>query len=119
MHATTRRRFAALIAGAAATALGVPAVAQVVIHERVMPAPLVEVIPVAPGPNYHWVPGHWVWYGRRWVWVRGHYVLGVVPPMPAAIVETPPPPPGPAWFWVRGHYFWRSRWVWRPGRWVR
>ncbi len=62
MHPTTRRSFAALIAAAAASALGIgAAAAQVVIQERVMPAPLVETIPVAPGPNYHWVPGHWVW----------------------------------------------------------
>jgi hypothetical protein len=120
MHATTRRGFAALVAAAAATALGIGAApAQVVIQERVMPAPLVETIPVAPGPSYHWVPGYWMWNGR-WVWVRGHYVAGVVPPMPAVIVETPPASPGPGWFWVRGHYVWVPfRWVWTPGHWVR
>ena len=121
MHAATRRGFAALIVGAAATALGIGAApAQVVIQERVMPAPLVETIPVAPGPTYHWVPGYWMWNGR-WVWVRGRYVVGVVvPAMPAAIVETPPASPGPGWFWVRGHYVWeRGGWVWRGGHWVR
>ena len=61
MHAATRRGFAALIVGAAPTALGIGAApAQVVIQERVMPAPLVETIPVAPGPTYHWVPGYWM-----------------------------------------------------------
>jgi len=116
----TRRGFAALIAAAAATALGIGAAgAQVVIQERVMPALLVETIPVAPGPNYHWVPGHWMWSGR-WVWNRGHYIVGVVPVMPVAIVETPPPSPGAGWFWVRGHYVWGpGRWVWNPGHWVR
>ena len=123
MHATTRRGFVALIAAVTVSSLGIgPVAAQVVIKERVMPAPLVETIPVAPGAAYRWVPGHWAWNYRlgRWVWNRGHYVLGVVPPMPVAVIETPPPPPGPAWYWVRGHYVWGpGGWVWRRGIWVR
>jgi hypothetical protein len=117
---TSRRGFAALIAGTvfAATVGQTPAFAQVVIQERVMPAPIVEVIPAAPGPAYHWVPGHWAWSGK-WVWIKGHYIVGVVPPMPVAIVETLPAP-RPGWYWVRGHYVWASgRWVWRAGLWVR
>ena len=120
MHATTRRGFAALIAAAVASGLGIgAATAQIVIQERVMPAPIVETIPVAPGPNYHWVPGHYAWQGR-WVWNPGHYIVGVVPVMPVAIVETPPPSPGAGFFWVRGHYVWeRGGWAWHAGHWVR
>jgi hypothetical protein len=52
MHATTRRGFAAVIAAAVASGIGIgAATAQIVIQERVMPAPIVETIPVAPGPN--------------------------------------------------------------------
>jgi hypothetical protein len=36
-----------------------------------VPAPLVEAIPVAPGPGYDWVPGYWNWDGTTWVWVYG------------------------------------------------
>ena len=122
MHATTRRGFAALIATAVSAAAFGSASAQVVIQERVMPAPIVETIPTAPGADYHWVPGHWVWRPRlgQWVWNRGHYVVGVVPAMPAAIVETIPVSPGAGWYWVRGHYAWEGGgWAWHRGVWVR
>lgn len=33
-----------------------------------------EVVPVAPGPQVLWQPGHWNWNGRRYVWFGGHYV---------------------------------------------
>ena len=121
MHAATRRGFAALIVGAAATALGIGAApAQVVIQERVMPAPLVETIPVGARSD---LP-----LGAGLLEVERSLGLGqgplrrrvVVPAMPAAIVETPPASPGPGWFWVRGHYVWeRGGWVWRGGHWVR
>lgn len=39
------------------------------------PAPLVEVVPVAPAPGYHWVKGHYVWRYGRWEWIRGHWAL--------------------------------------------
>ncbi|MGN6320076.1 YXWGXW repeat-containing protein [Trinickia sp.] len=37
------------------------------------PEPLVEAVPVAPAPGYHWVKGHYVWAGNHWDWVRGHW----------------------------------------------
>jgi hypothetical protein len=37
------------------------------------PAPLVEVVPARPAPEYHWVKGHYVWAGNHWDWVRGHW----------------------------------------------
>jgi len=41
----------------------------------VQPAPLVEVVPAAPAPGYHWVKGHYVWRHGRWEWIRGHWRL--------------------------------------------
>lgn len=38
------------------------------------PAPLVEVVPAAPAPGYHWVKGHYRWEGNHWAWVPGHWV---------------------------------------------
>ncbi len=65
------------------------------------PAAPVEVIPVAPGPEYVWTPGYYAWQGG-WVWVRGCWV---VQPHPHAL-------------WIGGH---RTRhahgWVWVGGHW--
>ena len=45
------------------------------------PAPVTEVITIAPGPGMVWVGGVWSWRGR-WVWERGHWIhpprVGVV-----------------------------------------
>ncbi|HXY59083.1 MAG TPA: hypothetical protein VEH76_10935 [Methylocystis sp.] len=107
---------ALLLAAAASSA----ALAQGVVVERAMPAPIVEIVPAPPRVGVAWVPGHWVWRGAGWLWVAGHYVEGAVPAMPAAIVETQPPRPSPEHFWVRGHWGWdEHRWSWRPGVWVR
>jgi len=120
MSLTSRRAalacFGALALGGLSAGL---ADAQVFI-ERAPPPAIVEVVPPAPRAGYNWVPGHYAWRYNRWVWIRGHYVLGPVAAMPAPIIETPPPAPGPRWFWVRGHYVWeRGGWVWHPGHWVR
>jgi len=94
--------------------------AQPVIVERAMPAPIVEAVPPPPNPGFAWVPGHWVWQGDAWFWVKGHYVEGTVPPMPAPVVEVRPVAPSPAHAWVRGHWGWEgARWNWHPGIWVR
>lgn len=37
------------------------------------PPPRVEVIPVQPGPNVFWVPGHWDWDGRGHRWEDGRW----------------------------------------------
>jgi hypothetical protein len=34
-----------------------------------------EVVPVAPGPRYVWVPGRWVRAPRGWAWTEGRYIL--------------------------------------------
>lgn len=102
-----------------ASLVATAALAQAVIVERPMPRAMVEVIPAAPSPTMRWVPGHWVWRGFEWVWVKGHYVEGMVPPMPAMIVETRPPQPSPQHFWVQGHYAWENNgWNWHRGVWV-
>ncbi|WP_407655384.1 hypothetical protein [Burkholderia alba] len=40
------------------------------------PAPIIEEVPIAPGPAYHWVKGHYRWEGNHWGWVRGHWAPG-------------------------------------------
>ncbi len=68
----TRRSLLLMVAGAFAVAAS-PALAEVVIQERVMPGLRVEVIPARPHPNWSWVKGHWRWADGRgeWVWVGG------------------------------------------------
>jgi hypothetical protein len=68
------------------------------------PAPLVEVVPVAPGPDFVWIGGYWGWDNghHNYQWVRGHYDR--------------PPAPGAAWVGPRydraprGYHF-------SPGHW--
>ena len=38
-----------------------------------IPAPMVEAIPITPGPGYDWVPGYWNWDGSTWMWVYGSW----------------------------------------------
>ena len=35
------------------------------------PEPLIETVPVAPGPGFAWVPGYWSWNGSAWIWIYG------------------------------------------------
>jgi hypothetical protein len=67
------------------------------------PVPQVEAVPVAPGPDYFWMPGYWsVGVGGGWVWVGGHYV---VRPRPYAV-------------WVAGHWARRGHgYMWIGGYW--
>jgi len=115
-------RYLARAACAAALLVGLGAgmaSAQTVV-EKAMPAPIVEVVPAAPGPGYNWVPGHWAWRGGGWFWVKGHHIHGVVAAMPEPIVEVVPARPSPAHVWIKGHHvFEGGRWVWHPGIWFR
>ena len=71
-------RTACAVALVLSCGIGIAAAQPAIIVERgVMPAPRVEVIPVAPGAGYNWVPGHWAWRERGWVWIAGP-VLGLV-----------------------------------------
>jgi outer membrane lipoprotein SlyB len=71
-----------------------------VVYQAPPPAP-VETIVAAPGPDYVWIDGEWLWNGR-WVWVGGHWGY---PPYPHAI-------------WVHGSWS-RDAYGWRgsPGHW--
>ena len=74
-----------------------------VIASEEPPAPIVEAVPVAPGPDFFWIGGHWHWNGG-WVWIRGHYN------------RHPHFHPGAGW--VAGHWDRRGgAWVWREGHW--
>ncbi|HET7341865.1 MAG TPA: hypothetical protein VFL90_10405 [Methylomirabilota bacterium] len=65
----------------------------------------VEAVPVAPGPAYVWVPGHWAWRRGAYVWVAGHYA---VPAQPGYVWVAPHWAPRPGGYvWVEGH--WRAR----------
>ncbi len=36
------------------------------------PGPIIETVPMAPGPEFFWIGGHWHW-NHGWVWAGGHY----------------------------------------------
>jgi hypothetical protein len=51
--------------------IGTPAV---VYADTTPPAPIVEVQPVSPGPDYVWLGGSWVWGdNHRWTWEKGRW----------------------------------------------
>jgi hypothetical protein len=64
----------------ATTVVGAAQNSQTVAAAAPPPVP-VETVLVAPGPDYVWVGGEWVWNGR-WVWMTGHWI---VPPYSHAI----------------------------------
>jgi hypothetical protein len=74
-----------------------------VVVAQAPPAPQAEVVPMAPGPEYVWMPGFWsIGVGGGWVWVRGHYGIR---PRPHAV-------------WVTGHWArHRHGYVWIGGSW--
>jgi outer membrane lipoprotein SlyB len=64
------------------------------------PAPA-ETVVVAPGPEYVWIGGEWVWHDQ-WIWVGGHWIAR--------------PYPRACWIsggWVRYRHGWRHV----PGHW--
>jgi hypothetical protein len=106
IHVTRRSLLGgiALAAGAGTLAgtVASPAMAQLQAEVYVPiepPPPRVEVVPVLPRERVErefWVPGHWRWNGREYVWAEGHHVVR--------------PRAGAAW--VPG------RWERRPGGWL-
>jgi hypothetical protein len=48
-------------------------VAPEVVYVGQPPQPQVEVVTVAPGPDYFWIGGRWNYNNNRWVWLGGHY----------------------------------------------
>ena len=66
------------------------------------PTPQVETVVAAPGPDYVWVNGEWIWNGATWVWISGRWVLG---PYPHAIWVSARWEYGPyGWHHVPGHW---------------
>ena len=39
------------------------------------PPPPVETVIVRPSPRHVWVPGHYAYRGRRYVWVDGYHTI--------------------------------------------
>src|ERR1700694_5382016 len=73
-----------------------------VIVAQTPPPPQIEVIPVAPGPDYVWIPGYWGWNGGAWIWISGRWV---VRPWHGAV-------------WVDGHWARRGHGsIWIGGHW--
>jgi hypothetical protein len=65
------------------------------------PDDVVYARPVAPGPDYIWIDGDWVWSGGRYTWHEGHWDHSR---------------PGHVWHggsWVSGGHGWH----WNHGRW--
>ncbi|MDA8091999.1 MAG: hypothetical protein M0Z61_17475 [Nitrospiraceae bacterium] len=73
-----------------------------VVRTPAPPAPIYEVIGVAPFPGAVWIEGHWVYRSGGWRWVRGHWARR---PWRGAV-------------WQRGHWReTRNGWKWIPGHW--
>jgi hypothetical protein len=81
--------------------MAVPPPQQQTVVVQQPPPVRMEVIPVAPAPNYVWVNGYWGWHGR-WIWIPGRWAY---PPRPHAVWV------GGAW--VHGHH----GWSWHAGHW--
>ncbi len=62
----------ALLAGSLGS-VTTPAVSEIIIVREAPPAPRVERMPNARR-GHVWVPGHWDWRGKRYVWIKGKYV---------------------------------------------
>ena len=43
------------------------------------PPPPQETMVMAPGPDYVWVTGSWLWFGDRWLWRPGYWHRPVYP----------------------------------------
>ena len=66
------------------------------------PPPRHERMGRPPGPGYVWRGGYWRWWGGRYVWVNGGWIIGV----------------GGCRNWIPGHWVQGYRgWYWVNGRW--
>ncbi|HKR54785.1 MAG TPA: hypothetical protein VJS20_00680 [Gemmatimonadales bacterium] len=91
---------AVLFAGALACVPPPPPGAVVV--ERRPPPDRVEVIGVAPAPNYIWIAGHWGWSGGDYMWIGGRWS-----PIERGYRRWEPGHwrhHGHEWYWVEGHW---------------
>ena len=75
MKASNKVRHLVLSVLVAASAVAVPAFAQISVNINLgPPAPLYEARPVI-APGYVWAPGYWTLNGDRHIWVRGRTIL--------------------------------------------
>ena len=103
----TRRLKPLAAAGALALALAAAACetmggAGFVYVESAPPPVRYEVVTVAPGPEYVWISGYWVYSGVQYMWVSGRWDR----------------PPSGYTVWVRPRYErQRGGWLYKPGHW--
>lgn len=75
MKASNKVRHLVLSVLVAASAVAVPAFAQISVNINLgPPAPLYEARPVI-APGYTWAPGYWTLNGDRHIWVRGRTIV--------------------------------------------
>ena len=74
----------------------------VVYVRRPPPRAEVEVIGVAPGPEFVWIAGHHTWVGGTYVWSPGHWERR--PRARARWVPGHWRHAGGGWYWVDGHW---------------
>ena len=90
-----KRDFTAGLASFAALGLlGLSTSTEAQVIVRVAPPPPREEVVPPPRRGMAWVPGHWDWNGRRYVWRAGHWVRA-----------------------RRGYRYVPDEWVERNGRW--
>lgn len=75
MKSSLKIRHLVLSVLVAASAVALPAMAQVSVNINLgPPAPLYEARPVI-APGYVWAPGYWTLNGDRHIWVRGRTIV--------------------------------------------
>ncbi len=73
-----------------------------VVVEQPPPAAKLELVPLSPGPEFAWIPGHWTWREGQWVWQGGYWAKR----------------PSLGMTWVDGRWAKQGRsWTWLEGRW--
>ncbi len=60
--------------------------AEVIIVREAPPREVVEIITPAPGPDFVWIGGYYIYSDHHYVWIRGHYER---PPHHGANWESP------------------------------
>lgn len=74
-----------------------------IVVEQQPPQPKLELQTEAPGPDYTWVSGYWMWRDRGWVWQSGYWLKK----------------PAPNAKWVNGYWNRHARgWIWVQGQWM-
>jgi len=93
---------AAPLAAPAGVEVGINVAGPEIIVGTRPPAARAEVVPLAPGPGYIWIRGHWRWFRGGWDWIGGRWEVPARPGttwIPGQWVAR-----GNGWVWVEGHY---------------